>query len=56
MGVHVQDNGMSLSDWHKLNEGNESETDTEGKVVKKMQEKIDRLEGTVQDLILMSME
>lgn len=34
----------------------EEEIDVEPQIVKEMQEKIDRLEGTVQDLILMSME
>ena len=34
----------------------EVEIDVEPQIVKEMQEKIDRLEGTVQDLILMSME
>lgn len=34
----------------------EEEIDVKPQIVKEMQEKIDRLEGTVQDLILMSME
>lgn len=60
MGLHVQDNGMSLSDWHKLNEGKDNEIDDskdreiqllEAKV-KASNERMDFLEELIAELAM----
>lgn len=49
MGLHVQDNGMSLSDWHKLNGNNFPSTDgiDSSEEVKKLREEITELKTKI---------